>query len=82
MTAMPTPCRHALWARMQADVCRACRLVPQYAFYDCTSLTSVSFQGSAVTSIGQFAFSGCTSLVSLELGDSLTTIGNVSHCEP
>ena len=35
--------------------------IGNYAFYSCTSLTSVTIPGS-VTSIGDYAFAGCTSL--------------------
>ena len=42
------------------------------AFYDCTSLTSITIPGS-VTEIGS-AFSGCTSLTSVTIPDSVTKI--------
>ena len=48
--------------------------IGQYAFYDCTSLTSVTI-GNSVTSIGQTAFRGCTSLTSVTIGNSVTSIG-------
>ena len=48
--------------------------IGQYAFYDCTSLTSVTI-GNSVTSIGQTAFRGCTSLTSVTIGNSITEIG-------
>ena len=43
------------------------------AFYDCSSLTSVTI-GNGVTSIGQYAFSGCSSLTSIVIPDSVTSI--------
>ena len=44
------------------------------AFYDCTSLTSVTIPNS-VTSIGNKAFYGCTGLTSVTIGNSVTCIG-------
>ena len=46
----------------------------QYAFYECSSLTSVTIM-EGVTSIGDRAFSGCSSLTSITIPDSVTSIG-------
>ncbi len=46
----------------------------QYAFYECSSLTSVTIM-EGVTSIGDDAFSGCSSLASITIPDSVTSIG-------
>ncbi len=46
----------------------------KYAFYNCTSLTSVTIPDS-VTSMGYSAFHGCTSLKSVTIPDSETSIG-------
>ena len=48
--------------------------INQYAFCDCTSLTSIIIPG-CVTSIGREAFSGCNSLTSITIPDSVTSIG-------
>ena len=45
-----------------------------YAFRDCTGLTSVTIPNS-VTSIGSEAFDNCTGLTSIEIPDSVTSIG-------
>ena len=49
--------------------------IGDYAFYWCTSLTSVTIPDS-VTSIGERAFYNCTSLTSITIGNSVTSIGD------
>ena len=49
-------------------------LIGDGAFYDCTSLTSITIPES-VTSIGDYAFSDCTSLTSITIPESVTSIG-------
>ena len=44
------------------------------AFYECSSLTSVTIPNS-VTSIGNYAFEGCSSLASITIPNSVTSIG-------
>ena len=44
--------------------------VPDYAFEYCTSLASVSFSNSSVTSVGASAFNGCSALESVVFGNS------------
>ena len=48
--------------------------IGDYAFSDCTGLTSVTIP-SSVTSIGKSAFSGCTGLTSVTIPNSVTEIG-------
>ena len=48
--------------------------IGDYAFADCSSLTSVEI-GNSVTSIGDEAFYGCYGLTSVEIGNSVTSIG-------
>ena len=47
--------------------------IGEYAFSECSSLTSVTIPNS-VTTIGDKAFSDCSSLTSVTIGNSVTTI--------
>ena len=47
--------------------------IGDYAFCNCTGLTSVTIPNS-VTSIGHYAFSGCTGLTSVTIPNSVTSI--------
>ncbi len=49
--------------------------IGNYAFEDCSSLTSVTIPNS-VTSIGKRAFRDCSSLTSVTIPNSVTSIGN------
>ena len=48
--------------------------IGNWAFYNCSSLTSVTIPNS-VTSIGEGAFYGCTGLTSVTIPNSVTSIG-------
>ena len=48
--------------------------IGEYAFYDCSSLTSITIPNS-VTRIGEYAFYDCSSLTSVNIPNSVTTIG-------
>ena len=47
--------------------------IGDYAFYDCTGLTSINIPNS-VTNIGGFAFASCTGLTSINIPNSVTNI--------
>jgi hypothetical protein len=49
--------------------------IGDYAFSDCTGLTSVTIPNS-VTSIGDYAFDGCSALTSVTIPNSVTSIGD------
>ena len=53
--------------------------IGDYAFRDCSGLTSVTIPGS-VTSIGGSAFYGCSSLTSVTIPNSVTSIGGWAFC--
>ena len=50
-------------------------VIGDYAFYGCTSLSTITIPNSA-TSIGDYAFSGCTGLTSVTIPNSVTSIGD------
>ena len=51
-------------------------IIGEYAFNDCSSLTSVVFgENIQLASIGDFAFSGCGILMRIVIPDSVTSIG-------
>ena len=51
--------------------------IPEYAFYGCSNITSLSF-GEKVTSIGDYSFQGCSSLQSVTIPNSVTEMGAYS----
>ena len=49
--------------------------IGNYAFFDCSSLTSIAIPNS-ITNIGDYAFAGCNSLTSITIPNSITSIGD------
>ena len=56
------------------DRTRKVTAIGEYAFYECTSLTSVSIPNS-VTFIKSQAFNGCSGLTSITIPSSVTSVG-------
>ena len=54
--------------------CDFSNLIPNYAFYGCTNMKSMTL-GNSITSIGNYAFYGCSKMESMTLGNSITSIG-------
>ena len=57
------------------EIGRNAKLIGNYAFQNCYSLSSIVIPDS-VTSIGNYAFQNCHSLSSIVIPDSVTSIGN------
>lgn len=55
--------------------------IRDYAFYDCSKLTSITISDS-VKRIGYYAFSACSGLTSVTIGNGVTSIGEsvFSYC--
>lgn len=53
--------------------------IKEYAFYECTSLVSISV--TRVKTIEQYAFAYCTSLERIVIPETVTTIGNFAYEE-
>ena len=49
--------------------------IKNYAFYSCSSITSVTIP-SSITSIGDFAFYGCSGLTSVLIPEGVTSVGD------
>ncbi len=62
-------------AKKECEIPNSVTSISDYAFYYCTSLTSVSIPNS-VTSIGKYTFYYCDKLTSVDIPNSVTSIGN------
>ena len=80
-SANPLNCAHNLYLNnnlvTELETPNSVTEIGSYAFYNCTSLKSVTFgSDSQLTSIGWSAFYGCSNLTSITIPDSVTFIGN------
>ncbi len=64
-----------LFGCMNTTIPSSVTSIGEWAFYDCTSLTSITIPNS-VTCIGNSAFSGCAGLTRITIPSSVTSIGN------
>ena len=62
------------------DIKEGTNQICNYAFSNCSSLTSITIPNS-VTSIGNSAFSSCSSLTSISIPNSVTSIGNYAFSD-
>ncbi len=53
--------------------------IGDYAFYDCSGLTSVTIPGG-VTNIGDYAFYGCLGLANVTIANGVSNIGVAAFC--
>jgi hypothetical protein len=53
---------------------KAISAIQKSAFYDCTTLTSITLPKSVIR-VADYAFSGCTSLINITLPDSVESLG-------
>ena len=65
----------AVGSQKTYDIPSSVTSIGDWAFYDCSSLTSINIPNS-VTSIGTFAFYGCSALTSITIPNSVTSIGS------
>lgn len=49
--------------------------IGEYAFYGCTNITSLRFNGTGLKIIGDYAFSDCYSLINLAIPQGVETVG-------
>lgn len=75
LTAIPESWQDGNANLLVAQIGNRVTSIGSAAFYECTSLTSVTIPDS-VTSIGSHAFIRCISLTSVTIPDSVTSIGS------
>ena len=70
----------AVGSQKTYDIPSSVTSIGDWAFYDCSSLTSINIPNS-VTSIGTFAFYGCSALTSITIPNSVTSIGSYAFSD-
>ena len=66
--------------QLVTEVSISASTIGDYAFYNCSSLTSIEITDS-VESIGSGAFFGCSGLTSITIPNSVTSIGGSAFCD-
>ena len=62
------------------NIPKTVQTIDNYAFYQCTALTTVNFLGDGLTLIGSYAFYGTSKLLTFDFPETLKTIYPYAFC--